>query len=65
MEFKQGEEILYKGKETFIEEIFSDGTAKIANPAWDWDEEGEYVEMDEEYDVPYWISVSLEDLEKK
>ncbi|MGI0106738.1 hypothetical protein [Salinimicrobium sp. WS361] len=63
--FKPGDEVLYQGKENFIEEIYPDGEAKIKNPSWDWDEEGEYVEADETYDEPFWIYVPLSELKKK
>jgi len=62
MKYEEGQTVEYAGKQTHIETIFEDGTCNIANPFWDWDEEGEYVRNDEEYDVPYWLTVKLSEL---
>lgn len=52
----------YDGKETHIENIYEDGTCRIANPYWDWDDEAQCVNDGVEYDVPYWITVKLSEL---
>ena len=60
--FKEGKEVKYNGKETYIEEIYKDGMCKIANPDWDYDEEGLCVSLDINYDIPYWINVNISEL---
>lgn len=62
MEFKVGQSVNYKNKESRIEEICADGLFKIANTDWDWNEEAECVYLDIEYDVPYWIYVKESEL---
>lgn len=59
---KAGDTVIYQGKETHIEVLFGDGTCNIANPFSNWDEEAVCVESGEEYEVPYWITVDLNDL---
>lgn len=58
-DFKVGQKIKYKGKESHIEVIHNDGTCNIANPEWDWDMEAECVNLGIDYNVPYWINVKL------
>ena len=65
MSFKLGQEVLYEGKPTHIEEIHEDETCTIANPDWDWDTEGECVSLDVDYGIPYWITVKLTSLKLK
>ncbi len=60
--FKEGQTVKYEGKETHIENIYEDGTCRIANPDWDWDDEAQCVNDGIEYDVPYWITVKLSEL---
>ncbi|MDP2188549.1 MAG: hypothetical protein Q8J69_07690 [Sphingobacteriaceae bacterium] len=60
--FSEGQKVTYEGKETHIEQIYADGSCKIANPDWDWDEEAECVSEGVEYDVQYWINVNLAEL---
>lgn len=61
---KPGDKVFYDGKKNVIEEILEDGSVKIQNPDWDSDAEAEDVEMDEDYDVPFWIYVSKDKLTK-
>lgn len=60
--FTEGQTVKYNGKETHIEVLNDGGTCNIANPDWDWDEEGECVANGIEYDVPYWITVKTSEL---
>ena len=62
MEFKEGDAVLYESKETHIESLTEDGSAVIANPSWDWDTEGECVDLDIDYDIPFWITVPIGEL---
>ena len=62
MNFTVGQSVFYKNKQTHIEQIYKDGTCMIANPDWDWDEEGLCVDNDLEYDIPYWITVNISEL---
>jgi len=62
MKFIEGQEVKYKNKETHIETLNNDGTCVIANPFWDWDEEGLCVDEGIDYDIPYWITVKLTEL---
>jgi hypothetical protein len=59
MEFKEGQNVSFNGKQTHIENIYDDETCRIANPDWDWDEEAACVANGIDYDVPYWITVKL------
>jgi hypothetical protein len=61
MEFKTGQKVTYKGKETLIEELNKD-EARIANPDWDWDDEAQFVHDGLEYPFEYWIWVNLSEL---
>jgi hypothetical protein len=54
----EGQDVLYRGKKTYIEVIHNNHTCNIANPYWNWDEEA----SDSDYDVPYWITVKLSEL---
>jgi len=68
MKFKHGDTVNYRDcndslHEVFIEEPYNDGTYKIANPFWSWDDEGLYTHIGEVYGVPYWITVNESDLE--
>lgn len=51
--------VKYNGKETVIEEIYTDGSCKIVNPDWNFDVEYQCIMLGKEYDVPYWIRVYL------
>lgn len=61
--FFEGQSVKYEGKETHIETLHGDGTCNIANPDWDYDEEATCVYDGDEYDIPYWITVKLSELE--
>ncbi len=65
MEFKEGDNVKYNDKETHLENIYEDGTCRIKNPDWDWDEEAECVANEIDYDVPFWITVNLVELNKE
>jgi hypothetical protein len=58
-----GQEAKYEGKKTFIEKLNEDETCVIRNPDWDWDEEAECVNSEIDYDIPYWITVNISDLQ--
>jgi len=60
--FKEGQEVKYEDKETHIETLNDDGTCVIANPYWDWDDEGYSVSECIDYDTPYWIKVKITEL---
>jgi hypothetical protein len=60
-----GQTVLYKGRKTTIDHIYTDGTVRIVNPFWDWDEEAECVNEGINYDVPYWITVMKDELTVK
>lgn len=62
MDFKSGQDVYYEGKKTFIEELYGDGTARIKNPGWNWDEEAASVEMEEEYEEVFWLTVNITEL---
>jgi len=62
MEFYPGQEVKYNGKTTHIDVIYGDQTCRIVNPDWDWDMEAECVAADLEYEVPFWITVNIQDL---
>ena len=59
----EGQSVKYEGKKTHIETLHGDGTCNIANPDWDYDEEATCVDDGDEYDIPYWITVKLSELE--
>ena len=61
-DFKEGDDVFYHGKKTQINYINEDGTCQIDNPYWSWDDEAAYVDADEDYDVPYTITVNLSEL---
>lgn len=61
-DFKEGQDVLYRGNQTHIEKIFDDGTCLIANPDWDWNEEELCNANEIEYSVPYWIDVKMSSL---
>ena len=65
IEFKNGMDVLFKGKPSHIEILHGDGTANIRNPEWDWDLEAECIAKGIEYDVPHWITVKLSKLSLK
>ena len=58
----EGQDVMYEGNKTHIETLNNDGTCVIANPDWDWDEEGECVSLGVDYDMPYWIKVKITEL---
>jgi len=58
----EGQIVKYKGKETHVEKVLKGGRVLIANPEWDWDEEGMCVDSGIEYLVPYWITVNVTEL---
>jgi hypothetical protein len=58
----EGQDVLYRGKDTHIERVSGDGTCMIANPDWNWDEEAMCVRDGVEYCVPYWITVKVSEL---
>lgn len=58
----EGQKVIYQGKETHVEKVLKAGRVLIANPEWDWDEEGLCVDSGIEYLVPYWITVDANDL---
>ena len=58
----EGQTVKYKGKETHVEKVLKGGRVIIANPEWDWDEEGMCVDAAIEYLVPYWITVNESEL---
>lgn len=62
MKFQEGQEVKYNGETTHIETIYDDGTCRIQNPDWNWDAEAECVAYDIDYDVPFWITVKIEEL---
>jgi hypothetical protein len=62
MKFHEGQEVKYNGATTCIDIIYDDGTCRIQNPDWDWDTEAECVANDIDYNVPFWITVKIEDL---
>ena len=62
MNFEEGQKVKYENKETHIEILYLDGLCVIANPFWDWDEEGLCVSKGIEYDIPYWITVKITEL---
>jgi hypothetical protein len=62
MNFKEGQKVNYKNKETHIETLNDDGSCIIANPIWNWDEESLCVDEGFDYDVPYWINVNITEL---
>jgi hypothetical protein len=59
MNFKEGQKVKYKNKETHIATLNNDGSCVISNPFWDWDEEGLCVNEGVDYDIPYWINVNI------
>ncbi len=62
--YRVGQKIFYKKKETYIEDISKCGkNIVIANPFWDWDEEGLCSEIGVEYDLSYWIKININDNE--
>lgn len=61
-DFKEGDDVFYQDKKTQINYINEDGTCQIDNPYWSWEEEATYVDADEDYDVPYTITVNLSEL---
>jgi hypothetical protein len=61
---KAGEDVKYQNKETFIEFVNHDLTCIIMNPDWSWEEEGLCIENDIDYDIPYWITVNINKLNK-
>lgn len=65
MALQVGQVVEYMGKETQVEEIYPNNTAKITNPEWSWDDEYICLENGVDYDVPYWIVVKLSDLSAK
>ena len=58
----EGQAVIYKGKETHVEKVLKNDRVMIANPDWDWDEEGMCVDSGIEYLVPYWITVNESEL---
>lgn len=58
----EGQKVIYQDKETHVEKVLKGGRVLIANPKWDWDEEADCVDAEIEYLVPYWITVSAEEL---
>jgi len=62
MNFKEGQKVNYENKETHIETLNNNGSCIIANPFWNWDEEGLCVDEGIDYDVPYWINVKITEL---
>jgi len=62
MDFKEGQNVIYEGRETHIETLNNNGTCVVANPFWDWDDEGSCVDDGITYDMPYWIKVKLSEL---
>ena len=58
----EGQAVIYKGKETHVEKVLKNDRVMIANPDWDWDEEGMCVDSGIEYLVPYWITVNVTEL---
>ena len=62
MNFTEGQKVIYEGSETHIETMHDNETCAIANPAWNWDEEAECVGAEIDYNIPYWITVKLTEL---
>ncbi len=59
---KEGDDVIYKGKETFIERLGKNNKATIKNPDWQWIDESECVSDGDIYGIPYWITVDINEL---
>jgi hypothetical protein len=61
--FKEGQTVKYNGRKTHIEVLHGDGTCNIKNPDWDYDEEKYCAANGLEYDINFWLTVNLSDLQ--
>lgn len=61
-DFKNGQDVIFDGQETYIEKMYEDGTCLIRNPTWNWDDEAGFVSDGLDYEVLYWIRVDLSEL---
>ena len=62
MQLLPGQSVLYNGKETYIDIIYDDGTCTIANPDWDYDDEGVFVREGLDYPIEFWLTVNQSEL---
>ncbi len=65
---KEGDSVIYKGKETFIGQIGKNNKVMVKNPDWKIVDAGEWIgnndneDNDDDLYIPYWITVNISKL---